>query len=138
MEEFETVLIHLSERNDQYVDYVIDSVALSRKAQFAIHLIFYSEQDYRSALCKLDYWEKESRIKVVQVFFEKTKSDLVCEGSMDTTLSFSVMFGKFCVITSPLKYLNRSIDSCLIDVVSSISPPGAKIPMLLLVPRRHL
>ena len=127
LEEFDTVLIQISEKNDHYVNYLIDCVALSKKAQFAVQLIFDSEMDYRSALSKLDYWEKESNIKVVEVFFEKTQGDLVCDGSMESNLTFSLIFGKFCVILPPLKYLNRSLDSSLLEVVSSISPPGAKI-----------
>ena len=127
LEPFETVLIQVTEKCEDYLDYLINAVALGKKDQFAVMLIFEREQDHRYALSKLEYWEKESKIKISQVFFEKTPGVLGLEGTVMENLIFSLIFGKFCVTQPPLKYLNPSIESSLLDVVSAVSPPGANI-----------
>ena len=123
----ETVVIHMNKDCQEYMDYIIDTVSLSMKGQFAVLVLFEEEKDCRQALVKLDYWEKEGKIKIVQVLFENPIVDLNEDGSIDSNVIFSVIFGKFCVTKPPLKKLNKTLDSSLFDVIFSISPPGARI-----------
>ena len=126
LEQYETVVIHSRERCEMYMDYVVDAVGLSAK-KLGVIMIFDDEKDHRYALNKLNYWEHERNMKVLQVFFTRNPGVTSSDGSLYANLVFAIIFGKFHVSTPPLKYLNQTLESSLRDVVSAVTSPGAEV-----------
>ena len=123
LEAFDTVVLYVKNGDLDYLDYVVNLVSLSDKLNFAAMVILDDEKDYRRLVYKLGYWEEEKKVKVCSIFF---KNELKNKAE-DVMLTFSVVFGKFCVSSPPLKSFYENMESSLRYVVASISPVAAKI-----------
>ena len=64
LEQFDTVLIHSREKSPLYIDFLIDTVAVTHKKHLAVVMIFDDAKDQRNVLSNLAYWEEENMVKV--------------------------------------------------------------------------
>jgi hypothetical protein len=120
LEAYDTVVMQVHRDDMDFVENAIDLVSVSRKVNLAVMLILENEQDFKRSLCKLGYWEEQTNIQVRSVFFENDSTEA-------DNLTFSVMFGRFCTLASPLRSLYKNLKLNLKDIVEAVSPPAAKI-----------
>ena len=113
LDNYDTVVIQMSRNCENYMDYLIDRVALSLKKQYAVLVIFDSEADCRRALVKLEQFASESKIQLVQLFFERQDSEVSKSESIQSNVFFSLMYGKFVITKPPLRNLNQKMESSL-------------------------
>ena len=131
LSEFDIVVFNIKDDHPEYVDSVIDSVAVQRKAYMAVMLVLPSGKEFSRVLAKLEYWSSQNSIQVVQILFEKPKDAGRKESLIKENVEWSVIFGKFHVFKPPVHVLNGTMKTSLKNVIDRISPPFPKIAMVL-------
>jgi len=129
--EFDIVVFNIKDEHHEYVDTLIDSVAVQRKEYMAVMLVLNSGKEFSRVLAKLEYWSTQNSIQVAQILFEKPNNAGRNESLIEENVVFSVIFGKFHVFKPPLSVLNGTMKASLKDVIDRISPPVPKIAMVL-------
>ena len=127
---FDVLVYNLLSDQQDYIDTVIDAVGVQRKDYLAVLIVLHSDREQRRVISKLEYWNTESSIEVLQVLFENNKDPCKQKEMIKVNVQYAVLFGKFQVFNPPLSVLNGEFRASLKHVIANISPPSSKIALV--------
>ena len=123
------VVLKMKNLNQDYLQYVIDSVGTSRKETFAVLILTRDGTEQIRVLAMLKDWQENEGFSVKQLFFEKDDSAKGKYG-FDENLGFSVLCGKVQIHGQSIPVLMADVKNSLSGLLSQLCPLGGKIAVV--------
>ena len=131
LDPFDMMIVNFKDAQPDFCLELINKLIRSDKIMHAALMIFESEsQQFENLSClRSNSFGDMERFKIVPVYFNKFKQKLGEKGMFLENMSFGILFGRFSVLSPPLKRAYRNLDN-LTEIVASVCPPEAKVAMV--------
>ena len=111
----------------EFIKCLADFAGCSRKSQLSVMIIIPSEAQLYDVLQAVETWRANPEFKIHQILFKRSTGAPVI-GKVQENVAFSILFGKTNIFKDDLNTLQSgTVQSELIKVVKSISPPSSKV-----------
>ena len=133
LNKFDLIVLHLKSGQSTFAESLITLACSTAKTGMAVMILM---PDRKAQIWCLNQLDKsmmsgtEDEIRVVQIFFEKSKFHKSGKDPISENVSFGLIFGKFVIVNPPLNIAHGEIKLCLKKVVSKLLVPGSEIGFL--------
>ena len=124
------VVLKVKDWNQDYMQYVIDSVETSVKESYAVLILPKDGAEQMRVLAMVKDWKDNEGFLVKQLFFEK---DAAARGKygFEENLQFSLLLGKVEIHGENIPVLMGDIKDDLSDLLSQLCPIGGQIAVVI-------